>query len=321
VSSGSKVMTMQEAVRKYVHDGDHIALGGFVTNKKPYAAVHEIIRQGIKDLYLEGGPGGGDTDMLIGAGCVKVLFNSYMANSGFTQVSRRFRKFIEEGKILWEDYTLDVQPLMYHAAALGLPFVAVKNMLGSSLIDKWGIPEEVYKSDPKLPPFKLKVEQNPFNPDEKVCLLPTPKIDVGIIHVQQAAPDGTCRIDGPIFLDTDVAMAATHCIVTCEQIVHPDELRDEPWRNQLPHVIPDAVVEVPHGAHPSQCTNYYDYDAMYLRMYDKVSADDQLFEEFLNEWIRGTKDHNEYLNKLGASRLLGLKVKNGFNYVPGLKRR
>jgi len=321
VSYESKVMTMREAVKKYIHDGDHIALGGFVTNKKPYAAVHEIIRQGIKDLYLEGGPGGGDTDMLIGAGCVKVLFNSYMANSGFTQVSRRFRKYVEEGKILWEDYSLDVQPMMYHAAALGLPYVAVKNMLGSSLVDKWGIPEEVYKSDPKLPAFKLKVEQNPFNPDEKVCLLPTPKIDVGIIHVQQAAPDGTCRIDGPIFLDTDVAMAATHCIVTCEQIVHPDELRAEPWRNQLPNVIPDAVVEVPHGAHPSQCTNYYDYDAMYLRMYDKVSADDELFEEFLNEWIRSTKDHNEYLDKLGASRLLELKVKNGFNYVPGLKRR
>jgi glutaconate CoA-transferase subunit A len=317
-------MTMQEAISKFVHDGDHIALGGFVTNKKPYAAVHEIIRQGIKDLYLEGGPGGGDTDMLIGAGCVKVLFNSYMANSGFTQVSRRFKKYISENRILFEDYSLDVQPMMYHAAALGLPYIAVKNMLGSSSVEKWGIPAETYKSDPKLPPFKLKVESNPCNPDnpdDKVCILPTPKIDVGIIHVQQAAPDGTCRIDGPLFLDTDVAMAGTHCIITCEKIVHPDELRHEPWRNQLPKVVADAVVEVPYGAHPSQCTNCYDYDPMFMRMYDKVSGDDQLFEDFIDEWIRGTKDHNEYLDKLGASRLIGLAVKPGYGYVPGLKRR
>jgi glutaconate CoA-transferase subunit A len=312
---------MKDAISQFVHDGDQIALGGFVTNKKPYAAVHEIIRQGIKGLYLQGGPGGGDTDMLIGAGCVKVLINSYMANSGYTQVSRRFRKYIEEGLILWEDYSLDVQPIMYHGAALGMPYVAVKNMLGSSLIDKWGIPAEVYASDPKLPPCKLIVQDNPFNPGEKVCLLPTPKIDVGIIHVQQAAPDGTCRIDGPLFLDTDVAMAATHCIVTCEEIVHPDELRKEPWLNQLPKLIPDAVVEVPYGAHPSQCSNYYDYDGMFMRMYNTVSGDDQLFEEFLNEYIHGTKDHMEYLDKLGASRLIGLNVKNGYNYVPGLKRR
>lgn len=317
----NKVMTMKEAVSKYIHDGDHIVLGGFVTNRKPYAAVHEIVRQGIKNLYLEGGPGAGDTDLLIGAGCVKVLFNSYMANSGFTQVSRRFRKFIEEGRLLWEDYSLDVQPIMYHAAALGFPFVPVKNLLGSDLVEKWGIPAEVYQNDSKLPPFKLKVVDNPFKPGDKVCLLPTPQIDVAIIHVQQAAPDGTCRIDGPIFLDTDIAMAATHCIVTCEKIVHPDELRREPWRNQLPNIVLDAIVEVPYGAHPAQCPNYYDYDPIYLRMYDKVSGNDHLFEEFLNEWILGTKDHNEYLDKLGASRLLNLKVQNGYNYVPGLKRR
>lgn len=317
----SKVMSMQEAISKFVHDGDHIVLGGFVTNRKPYAAVHEIIRQGIKDLYLDGGPGGGDVDLLIGANCVKVLFNSYVANSGYTQVSRRFRKYIEEGKILFEDYSLDVQPIMYHAAALGMPYVAVKNMLGSSLVDKWGIDPETYKNDPKLPPCKLIVADNPFEPGDKVCLLPTPKIDTAIIHVQQAAPDGTCRVDGSIFIDTDIAMGATNCIVTCEQIVHPDELRREPWRNQLPKVVPDAVVEAPFGAHPSQCTNYYDYDGLFMRMYDKVSGDDELFEEFLNEYIRGTKDHKEYLDKLGASRLLGLSAKNGWGYVPGLKRR
>ena len=155
MDSKNKVMTLEEAIKEFVHDGDWVALSGFVTNRKPYAAVREIIKQGRKDLYLESGPGGGDVDMLIGADCVKVLLNSYTANSGFSQVCRRFRKYVEEGKILMEDYSLDVHTILYHAAALGFPYVAVKNMLGSDLVNKWGIPEEIYANDPKLPSKKL----------------------------------------------------------------------------------------------------------------------------------------------------------------------
>lgn len=313
-------MIMQEAINKYVHDGDCIALGGFVTNRKPYAAACEIIRQGKKDLYVQSGAAGGDVDMMIGAGLVKVLFVSYLANSGFTQVGRRFRNAVEQGKILFEDYSLDVHCVLFHAAALGLPFIAVKNMLGSSLIDKWGIPAEVYKSDPKLPPFKLKVDTNPFNPDEQVCYLPVPKIDTAIIHVQKAAPDGTCRIDGSLYGDMDISMAATNCIVTCEELVSPQMLRAEPWRNQLPNIAVDAVVHAPYGAHPSQCANCYDYDGVYLRKYDKASKDDQLFKEFIDEWIYGVEDHNEYVDKLGVAYLNGLHVTPGFGFKPGLKR-
>lgn len=317
----NKVMTMQEAISKFVHDGDHIVFGGFVTNRKPYAAAHEIVRQGIKDLILDSSAGGGNDDLIIGAGCVKILFESYMANSGYTQVSRRMRKAIEEGTIMFEDYSLDVQPIQYHAAALGMPFVPVKNMLGSDLADKWGIPPEEYKNNPKLPNAKLIIQDDPFNPGEKVLLLPAAKIDTAIIHVQYAAPDGTCRIEGPAFVDEDLAMGAMNCIVTCEKIVHPDFLRQEPWRNQLCNLVPDAIVEAPYGAHPSQCTGFYDYDGIWMRDYDKASSDDQLFEEFLETYITGTKNHDEYLDKVGASRLTALNVKPGWGYVPDLKRK
>jgi len=312
---------MEDAIREFVHDGDWVALSGFVTNRKPYAAVREIIKQGRKDLYLESGAGGGDVDMLLGAGCVKVLLNSYVANSGFSQVGRRFRNLAESGKLMMEDYSLDVQAILYHGAALGLPFVAVKNMLGSDLVHKWGIPEEVYQNDPKLPSKKLVVGTNPFNPDEPLCFIPTPKIDVSIVHLQKAAPDGTARIEGSVYCDIDIAMAAENCIVVCEELVHPDELRREPWLNQIPCLLPAAVVHLPFGAHPAQCANYYDYDGMFLRMYDKVSGDDGLYKEFLEEWVFGVNSHEDYINKLGTSRLTSLLVRPGFGYVPGLKRR
>lgn len=309
-------MTMKEAIHKFLHDGDSVAFGGFVTNNKPYAAVREIIRQRRKGLYVEGGPAGGDIDMLIGAACVKVYFNSYTANSGFTQVSRRFRKAIEEGELIWEDYSLDVQAIMYHAAALGIPYIPVKNLLGSNMIDKWGISEDIRKNDSKLANRKLIVADNPFNPSEKVCLLPTPKIDTAIIHVQKASADGTCRIEGTPFVDVDIAMGATNCIITCEELVSGEELRREPWHNQLPNLVPDAVVHVPFGAHPSQCTNYYDYDAQFLSMYDEVSRTDKAFKVYLDEWVYGLEDNEAYLNKLGSARLTALRVKPGFGYVP-----
>jgi glutaconate CoA-transferase subunit A len=210
---------------------------------------------------------------------------------------------------------------MYHAAALGLPYVPVKNLLGSSMIDKWGIPPEIWENDPKLASRKLIVTNNPFDPEEQVCLLPTPKIDTAIIHVQRACADGTCRIDGPPFVDADIAMGATNCIVTCEELVSDEELRKEPWLNQLPGLVPDAVVHLPYGAHPSQCANYYDYDAMFFRMYDQVTRGDESFREYLDEWVYGVEDNDAYIDKLGATRLKNLRVKPGFGYVPGLKRR
>ena len=102
-----KVYQLSDAISKFVHDGDYIAFGGFTTNRKPIAAVSEIIRQGQKDFILDSGPTGSDADMLIGAGRVKAYINCYTANSGVTNVSRRFRHAIEKGEILFEDYSQD----------------------------------------------------------------------------------------------------------------------------------------------------------------------------------------------------------------------
>ena len=90
-------MSLHDAVAKYVENGDVLATGGFTTNRKPYAAVSEILRQGQKDFIVYAGPGGGEVDMLIGEGRVAAYINCYTANSGYTNVSRRFRAAIEKG--------------------------------------------------------------------------------------------------------------------------------------------------------------------------------------------------------------------------------
>ena len=190
-------------------------MGGFTTNRKPYAAVHEILRQGQKDFVAYAGPAGGDWDMLIGQDRVKAYINCYTANSGYTNVARRFRKKIEDGTLVFEDYSQDAIMLMLHAASLGLPYLPVRLMMGSDVADKWGISKEVRATIDKLPKDKLVEVENPFVPGEKVLALPVPQLDCAIIHVQTASPDGTCSIEGDEFHDIDIAIAAKRVIVTC----------------------------------------------------------------------------------------------------------
>jgi len=314
-------MTAEEAVSQFVHDGDCLALGGFVTNRRPYALVREIIRQRKKGLYLEGGPSGGDMDMLIGAGCVEVMMVSYIANSGYTMVCRRFREAVEQGKLLYDDYSLDVQTIAYHGAALGLSYVPVKNMLGSDLVEKWGMSEEARRKHPKLPAKKFIVQEDPFHPGEQVCCVPTPQIDVACIHVQEASPDGTCRIEGAQFQDLDIAMAARHTIVSCERLASEEELRRNPERNTLTGLCVDAVVPAVYGAHPSQCFGCYDYDSAFYLEYDKASRTQEAFDGFIQKYVDGCPTHEVYLDKVGAARLTNLSVQPGYGYRPGLKRR
>ena len=267
----NKVMSLHDAVAKYVENGDCICFGGFTTNRKPYAAMYEILRQGQTDFTVWAGPAGGDWDAMIGEGRVKAYINCYTANSGYTNVSRRFRAAIEQGKLIYEDYSQDVLMLQLHAASLGLPYLPVRLMQGSGLVKYWGISEEVRKTLDKVDNLKCVEVENPFEPGQKVVAVPVPKLDTAIIHVQKASPDGTCVILGDEFHDVDIAVAARKVIVTCEEIVSDEFIRQDPTANKIFGECVNAVVKAPYGAWPSQCYGYYDDDDAALKEYDKAS--------------------------------------------------
>ena len=310
----NKVCSLHDAIAKYVESGDQISFGGFTTNKKPMAAVREILRQGQKDFIVWAGPAGSDWDMMIGEDRVKAYINCYTADSGVTTVSRRFRKKIEEGKLIYEDYSQDAIMFMLHAASLGLPFLPVRFMIGSGLVDEWGITKEVRKTIPGLTEDKFVYVENPFNPGEKVVALPVPQLDTAIIHVQKASPDGTCIIKGDEFHDVDIAVAAKKVIVTCEELISNEEIRRDPSKTKIPCFCVNAVCHVPYGAHPTQCYNYYDYDNNFLKAYGAASKTEEDFKAFLQEWVYGLKGQEEYLEKLGVMRLINLKVTPGYGY-------
>lgn len=340
----NKVYSLHDAIAKFVEDGDSICFGGFTTNRKPYAAVYEILRQGQKDFTVWAGPAGGDWDMMIGEGRVKAYINCYTANSGYTNVSRRFRAAIEAGKLTYEDYSQDVLMLQLHAASLGLPFLPVRLMQGSGLTKFWGISEEMRKTLDKVDDKKFVEIENPFVPGEKLVAVPVPKLDTAVIHVQQASPDGTCVIMGDEFHDVDIAVAAKKVIVTCEELVSDEYIRRDPTLTRVFGQCVDAVVHAPYGAWPSQCYNFYDNDPAALKEYDKASkyqdaadakaqiaaeaakaekkglpytapVDPMTFQDFLDKWVYSVKDHKELLDKVGGARLMALKNVPGLGYA------
>lgn len=310
----NKLCALKEAIANYVESGDFISFGGFSTNRKPFAAIHEILRQGMKDFVVIAGAAGGDWDMMIGEDRVKAYINCYTANSGVTNVGRRFREKIEKGELTYEDYSQDGVMLMLHAAALGLPYLPVRMMMGSDIANRWGISREVRKSIEKLTDDKFVYVEHPFKPGERIMALPVPELDTAVIHVHKASPDGTCIILGDQFSDVDLAIAARKVIVTCEELVTDEEIRKDPTLCSIPGFCVDAVVHCPYGAHPTQLYGYYDYDTPYLKEYDVASRTEEGFHEFMDQYVYSMETHGEYLDKIGAKRLLDLRVTPGYGY-------
>jgi len=316
-----KVMSVEEAVKKFIKDGSQIALGGFTVVRNPMAVAYEIIRQGIKDIHLVCHSHGQALDVLIGAGCVKRLEIAYGGNGRYAPTCIRFKKAIQRGEIQFEDYSNYQMTLRFLAGALGVPFMLTKSGLGSDLLNHEGFPKEIRK-EPKVANKKFAVMQNPFSEeDDKVVLLPALTPDVALIHTQYVGEDGTVRIKGLTFADIEQAKSADVVIVTCEEIVPRSFIRLDPDQNTLPPFFVDAIVKVPYGAHPTGCYTFYDYDPKHLNLYKKVADDDGLFKEYLDEWVYGVPSYDEYLNKVGTESLLKIKANPVFGYAVGLDRK
>jgi glutaconate CoA-transferase subunit A len=86
----SKVMSMSEAIAANVGDGDFVFVGGYIC-RTPFSAVHELIRQGRKDLTITRSNAAEDFDMLIGAGWAAVTGGPWSTASRARSRSRSTR--------------------------------------------------------------------------------------------------------------------------------------------------------------------------------------------------------------------------------------
>jgi glutaconate CoA-transferase subunit A len=317
----NKLMTPEEAVKRYIKNQSQIALGGFTINRNPMGIIYEIIRQRVKDLHIVCHSHGQALDLLIGAGCVKRVEVAYAGNGRFAPTCIRFRKAVENREIEYEDYSNYQMSLRFLAGALGIPFIPTRSGLGTDLVTSHGFPPEIRK-ERKMASEKLVMMQNPFyGKEDKVLLLPPLNPDVALVHAQYVGEDGTVRIKGLTFADLEQAKSADIVIVTCEEIVPRSFIRTDPDQNSLPPFLVDAIVKLPMGAHPTACAYVYDYDVSHLNLYKTVVKDNQRFQEYLQEWVFGVATHEEYLDKIGAEALLKIKADPLLGYAPGLDRR
>jgi glutaconate CoA-transferase subunit A len=318
-----KVVSLADAVHRFVHNGAHISLGGFTINRQPMACAYEIIRAAITDLHVYVHSGGQALDLLIGAGCVRAVEIAYGANGRFAPTCICFRRRVEHGELLVEDYTNYQMTLRFLAGAMGIPFLPVRSGMGTDIVNRWGFDAEMRRGDARLPNRKLVVLDDPFaeGPPEPIVLVPAINPDVTVIHAQQADTQGTVRIAGLTFADVEQARAARHVVVTCEELVEPDVLRAEPDRNQIPFFAVDAVVHVPFGAHPTACYAYYDYDAHHLHEYRAAAANETQFAAYLDKYVVGVGGHAGYLEAIGKGALERIRAESPFGYAPGLARR
>lgn len=287
----NKITSLSEAVRQLVHDGDLIYAAGF-THLIPFAAGHEIIRQGRKNLTLARATPDLIYDQMVAAGCAKKVVFSYMGNPGVGSL-RIVRAELEAGRLEWEEYSHFGMISRLQAGAAGLPFMPMN-------------PTAAVDLELANPQYRTIID--PYSGGE-VVVVPALKPDVAIVHVQRCDSQGNAQIWGIIGEQKEAAFAAERVILTTEEIVPEEVIRADPNRTLIPGFIVDAVCEVPYCSHPSYTQGYYDRDNAFYLEWDKISQDRQAVQAWLDEWVYGVRDRAEYWEKLGQEAHKRLQVK------------
>lgn len=285
----SKLTSLSEAIKEHVHDGDLVYAAGF-THLIPFAAGHEIIRQGLKDLILARATPDLIYDQMVAAGCARKVIFSYSGNPGVGSL-KWLRDGMQNGSLEWEEYSHFGMISRLQAGASGLPFMPMRQTGALDL--------------EKANPLYRRV-QDPYG-GEDVVVVPALHPDVAIVHVQRADNEGNAHIWGILGEQREAAFAAKRVILTAEEIVDAEVIRSDPNRTLIPSLVVSAVCRVPWCAHPSYTQGYYDRDNdLYLR-WEEISKDKASMQAYLDEWVYGVKDREEYLAKLGAETRERLK--------------
>ncbi|HSL27851.1 MAG TPA: CoA-transferase [Anaerolineales bacterium] len=286
----TKVVPLSDAIATYVNDGDIVYAAGF-THLIPFAAGHEIIRQGKKELTLARATPDLIYDQMVAAGCARKVIFSYMGNPGVGSL-RIVRAAIEQGRLEWEEYSHFGMITRLQAGASGLPFLPM-NQTGAT---------DLERANPDI-----KRIPDPFG-GKDVIVVPALHPDVAIVHVQRADANGNAHLWGIIGEQKEAAFAAKKVILTAEEIVDESVIRSDPNRTMIPGIVVSAVCHVPFACHPSYAQGYYDRDNEFYLAWDKISESPEATKQYLEEWVYGVKDRSEYWGKLGAETQRRLAV-------------
>jgi len=284
-----KLTTVADAVARLVRHGDYLAIGGFGADRLPTAVVHEILRQGFQNLRFAGHTATHDFQLLCagnltGRGKTLAAVDiAYIVGLEARGLSPHARRVMESGEVVFTEWTNYALAVRLKAAAMGLPFLPARTMLGTDTLRH----------------SAAIVIECPFT-QEKLVALPALSPDVAAIHVHESDRYGNCRIRGTTVADLELARAAQRLIITCERLIPHDEIRRDPTQTVIPFFCVDAVCEVPYGSYPGNMPYEYFSDEDHLRRWLEVEKDLETFQAFLQEHIYGVPDFNTYLQSCGG---------------------
>lgn len=271
---------MRDAIARFVPDGSMVAMGTCLEPAIPFAAAHEMIRQGRRDLVLVGPISDACFDQLVGAGCVAGIRAAWVGNVS-EGLGHCYRRAVERGKprpLDVRDHTNFSIALALWAGAWNSPFIPTVTLLGSDIL----------RTNPDLEDAGDHVRVRALRPD------------VTILHVQRADEMGRAHAWGPLGISEEAGLAAQRVILTCEELVGAEVTLSDPNRVLLPESKVVAVVHEPGGSLPAPLQGYWRRDHQHFREYAERSRTAEGFEAWLREWVLDVPDRPAFLGKLGA---------------------
>jgi len=288
----SKLLSLSEAIQRFIPDGTSVAMGLSLESLIPFAAGHEIIRQRKQNLTLIGPISDMLFDQVIGAGCVCQIRAAWVGNV-ITGSGYNFRRGIETGDLKIEDHTNLTLAMALRAGAMGVSFMPARTALGSDL----------FKTN-----LSLKTMACPFTGD-RLTAVAAINPDVAVVHVQRSDEYGNAHAWGNLGVARDACLASRQVIITAEEIVSPDFISRDPNRVITPGFRVSAVVQCPWGAHPSPVPGYYNRDHQVFIDYRNESKTRKLFVKWQNRWVDNIRNSHDYLDLIGQERMAGLALK------------
>jgi glutaconate CoA-transferase subunit A len=256
------------------------------------AFAREVIRQGINKLTISQCVGAMDTDLLVGGAAVERLIYGGGSLDRFGRLAC-VNAGIETGSLCAEEYSSLSIAFRYLAGSLGIPFIPIRSLSGSSLLSQL---QERSGSD-------IAFVNDPFSGDRWLTLKPLLP-DVAVVQVQTCDEEGNAWIMGPKWDSPEQVKASARTIVIAEHVVPTDVIRREPERCVIPNLLVSHVVELPFGAHPTSVYREYDYDADEIKRYVEATKKPDLWKAYLDKYVYGVKDHWEYVELVGGLRHL-----------------
>ncbi len=286
-----KTMSEKEAIDKYLNDGDYIGFELYGTVRCPMTLTREIVRSGKKDFRIVG-QGVHELDLLFAADLVREIDFTYIGLEVYG-ISANMRRSVESGAVTkiveWSNAALTWR---FKAASMGIPFIPTRSMLGTDTIRK----------------SSAKVVECPFT-GINVALLPALIVDVAFIHVHRADKHGNCQIDGISGFAFEMARACKTLIISAEEIVDTEEIREHPDRTIIPYYLVDAVVHAPYGSWPGEMSGMYERDEPHYKDFVVKQKTKENMDLYMNEWIYDLPDHSALIEKIGKNRLQELTIK------------